>query len=92
MVLSIDIVPETETRLRQQAQAAGKDVRDFVSRLLDQAAAKPSLDEVLSSLRQQFAQNGVSDEQLIADITEAQADYRAQKQAQTNGPKQKNTA
>ncbi len=54
-------------------------MRAFVAQLVEQAAAKPSLDEMLAPLRQQFAQSGISDEELIADITEAQAEYRAER-------------
>jgi hypothetical protein len=83
MVLSIEIAPQTEARLRQQAQAVGKDVPAFVSQLIEQAAGKPSLDEVLLTLRKQFAQTGISDDQLISDITSAQAEHRADKRKKT---------
>jgi hypothetical protein len=83
MVLSIEIAPQTETRLRQQAEAAGKDVQTYVSQLVEQAAAKPCIDEILAPLRKQFAQMGVSDDQLIDDITEAQAQYRAEMRTKT---------
>ena len=79
MVLSIDIPPQTEARLRKQAEAAGKDVSAYVSDLIEQAAAKPSLDELLASVRKQFELSGVSEEQLIEDITQAQAEYRTEK-------------
>jgi hypothetical protein len=79
MVLNVDIAPQTEERLRQQAQAAGKDVRTFVSQLVEQAAAKPSLDELLAPLRKEFEATGISDAELISDITAAQAQYRAEK-------------
>ena len=52
--------------------------RPFESRG-ETAAARASLDEVLAPLRKQFAATDISDEQLIADITEAQAEYRAEK-------------
>jgi len=79
MVLTIELEPRTEARLRQQAKAAGKDVNSYVSKLVEQAAAKSSMDEILAPIRQQFAASGRSDEQLIADITEAQAEYRAER-------------
>jgi hypothetical protein len=79
MTLSIEIPPQTETRLRQQAEAAGKDVGVYVSELLVHVAAKPALDEILAPLRKQFADMGIGDEELVADITDAQTDYRAQK-------------
>jgi hypothetical protein len=77
MILSIDIPPQTESRLRQQAEAAGKDVRLYVSELVERAAAKPALDEVLGEMRKQFDGTGISDDELIRDLTEAQAEHRA---------------
>ena len=77
MVLNIDITSATELRLRRQAEAAGKDVQTYVSELVEQAASRSSLEERLAPIRRAFAQSGVSDEELIADITEAQAEYRA---------------
>lgn len=77
MVLSIELAPEIESRLREQARAAGKDLDEFVGQLVEHAVAKPSLDEVLAPLRKQFAESGTSDEQLVNEITAAQAAYRA---------------
>ena len=79
MMLSIDIAPQTEQRLRQQAEAAGKDVRQYVSEIVTQLASKPALEEILAPLRKRFAESGITEEELIADITEAQAEYRKQK-------------
>lgn len=79
MVLNIDVDPQTESRLQQQAKAAGKDVRAYVSELIELAAAKPSLEEALAPLRQQFSATGIGDEELLRDITDSQAEYRAQK-------------
>jgi len=83
MVLSIDITSQAEARLRKQAQAAGKDVKTYVSDLVEQAAARPSLDEVLAPLRNEFEDSGISDQELIEDITEAQAQYRAENHKKT---------
>jgi hypothetical protein len=79
MVLQIEIAPQTEQRLRERAQAAGKDVTAYVSQLVEQAAAKPNLDEVLAPLRKSFEASGVSDAELISDITAAQDEYRSTK-------------
>jgi hypothetical protein len=83
MVLSIEIPAKTEERLRQQAEAAGKGVQEYVSQIVEQAAARGSLDEELAPLRRQFAATGIGDDELIGDITEAQAEYRAAKHKKT---------
>ena len=77
MTVSIYLSPQTEARLRRQAQAAGKEIDAYVTQLIEQAAARPALDELLAPLRQQFADSGTSDAQLIEQITEAQTAYRA---------------
>jgi hypothetical protein len=79
MVLSIHIPPQTEARLRRQAEAAGKDMDSYVSQLVEQVAAKSTLDEALADLRREFAATGISDDELNRDITAAQAEYRAEK-------------
>jgi hypothetical protein len=79
MVLSIEIPPRTEERLRKQAEAAGKDVNAYVSQIVEQAAAKGSLEEELAGMRRRFAGTGIGDDELIQDITAAQAEYRAEK-------------
>jgi hypothetical protein len=83
MTLQISITPETESRLRRLAQSAGKDVSTFVSQLVEQAAAKPALDELLAPLRKQFAESGATDDELVDQITAAQHAYRAEQQKKT---------
>jgi len=80
VTLSISITRETEERLRKQADAAGKDVSTYVAEVVEQAAAKESLDQILSPLRREFAGSGTSDEQLTEEITIAQTAYRAEQQ------------
>ena len=60
MVLSINLNAQTEARLREQAQAAGKDVKTYASQLVEKAAATPSLDEVLAPIRKHFAASGIN--------------------------------
>lgn len=83
MTLQISITPETETRLRMLAESAGKDVSTFVSQLVEQAAAKPALDELLAPLRRQVAESGTTDEELVEQITTAQRAYRAEQHKKT---------
>jgi hypothetical protein len=83
MTLTISIPPATEARLREIAEAAGTDLPEYVSKLLEQVAARPALDELLAPLRKQFADSGVTDEQLVEQITAAQAAYRAEQRKKT---------
>jgi pyruvate carboxylase len=51
-------------QLAQRAARSGRDVADYASDLIEQAVAKPTLDEVLAPFRQQVADSGISDEQM----------------------------
>ncbi len=83
MVLQIELTQETEARLRVQAAAAGKDVFTYASELVARATAQPDLDAVLSPLRKQFESSGISQDQLIKDITDAQSEYRSEHHKKT---------
>ena len=78
MTLIVSVSPEIEAKLRRRAAAEGQDTSAYASKLLEQAVSRPSLEELLAPLRQQFAASGTTDEQLIQQITEARAAYRTQ--------------
>lgn len=80
MTLTLELTPAATARLRQQAEAAGQDLMSYAARLLERAAARPALDELLAPLRREFAESGMSDDELIARITEAQSTYRSDRQ------------
>lgn len=82
-MLTIEIPPQLEARLREQAEALGKDVNAYVAHLVAHAAERATLEKLLAPLREQFAATGVSDEELVADVTDAQAEYRESKQKKT---------
>lgn len=83
MTLTISIPPSTEARLRDIAKAAGTDVSGYVSKLLEQVVAKPSIEETLAPLRKQFSESGTSDEELIDQITAAQTAHREEHRKKT---------
>jgi hypothetical protein len=79
MTLQISVGSETEARLRRLAEAAGTDVESYVSRVVEQIAAKPALEELLEPLRKEFAASGTTDEQLTQEITAVRDAYRSDK-------------
>jgi hypothetical protein len=83
MLLQIQINSETETRLRENAAAAGKDVFVYASELVEQAVAGSNLDAILAPLRRHFEAVGTTDDELIQDITDAQAEYRSEQHKKT---------
>ena len=78
MVLNIKISQEAEARLKERAAAHGKDPTEYAAEIVEEAVAKPLLDEVLAPLRREFEESGMSDEQLLEQILAAQAEYRKQ--------------
>ena len=64
MTLTLPISAEAEASLRKRAAAAGQDMAAFATHLLERAAAKPSVDELLAPFRRQVADSGMNDDQL----------------------------
>ena len=79
MTLAIPLSPDTESKLRHRAAAVGKDPSVYAAQLLETAINHSDLDPILKPLRQQFAATGVTDEQLIDQITHARDEYRKQR-------------
>jgi hypothetical protein len=64
MTLSISISPSAEAKLREKAAAIGQPLDEYASRVLEQEATKPTVDEVLAPFRKQVAESGMSDDEL----------------------------
>jgi pantoate kinase len=64
MTISISLTPEAESKLRQRAAVLGQDLVTVASDLLEEAIARPSVDELLAPARKQVAESGMSDEQV----------------------------
>jgi hypothetical protein len=76
MTLVIPVSPDVESKLRERAAAEGKDPAAYAGKILEQAIARPSLDQILAPLRQEFAASGTTDEELVKQINEARDAYR----------------
>ena len=81
MVLSLSISAEAEAKLREKAVAAGVDLATYASKTLERVASRPSLEEVLKPLRDEFNESGMSEEQLTEFLEEAKHDSRAERRA-----------
>ena len=77
MVLNVPISAEAEAKLKAKAQAAGVDIATFAARTLERVAARPSLDEVLAPLREEFDRSGMTEEELTDLLEEAKHEMRA---------------
>ena len=81
MTINISLTPEAETKLRQRAAILGNDLVTVASDLLEQAIARPSVDELLEPARKQVAESGMSDPQLDGFFRELLTEVRDEKKA-----------
>lgn len=73
MTLSISLSAQTEAKLREKAASSGQPLDVYASHLLELAATKPTVDEVLAPFRKQVADSGMNDEELdqfLEDVRE----------------------
>lgn len=64
MTITIDLPSEVETALQEKASADGKDIQNYIEELLKKQALRPSLDEILAPVRQDFEESGMNEEDL----------------------------
>jgi hypothetical protein len=64
MTITIDLPVDIETALRKKASADGQDFQIFVLETLKTKAFKPSLNEILAPVRKNFADSGMTEEEL----------------------------
>ncbi len=60
--LTIDLTPDVKTALEHKAK--GQDIKLYVQKLIQKQALRPSLAEALAPVRQEFAESGMSEEDL----------------------------
>jgi hypothetical protein len=75
MTIRVQLNADEEIALKKKAQAAGIDVAAYALRVLRSEAKRPSLDELLAPVRTNFAQSGLTDEQIAQQ-------YEVEKHAQ----------
>ncbi len=66
MTLRVSISPEVEAKLRERAEALGRDTAQYAADLISQGVAAPTFDEVLGPVRHDFAQSGMTPDEIDA--------------------------
>ena len=66
--LTIRIPENIESILEERAKADGKDVQTFVEEMVKTQLLRPTLDEILAPLRKDFAESGMTEDELDALI------------------------
>jgi hypothetical protein len=79
MALKVPLSDDAEARLRERALAAGVDAETYAARVLEQQLSRPSLEEVLAPLREEFEASGMTEDELVELLEEAKHDMRAER-------------
>lgn len=83
MVVTLDISPEAEAKLKAKAAAAGVDVASYVGVLVEQSAKRPlSLREISGPIADEFDASGMTEEELVELLEVAKHEMRAERRAQ----------
>ncbi len=64
MEITITVPEEVERALEQRAAASGQDVKELVEDIVKEQALRPTLDEILAPVRKEFAESGMTENEL----------------------------
>ncbi|MGI8543869.1 MAG: hypothetical protein ACR2MD_10390 [Aridibacter sp.] len=82
MTLTIELKPETETRLKTRASAEGYEIDEYVKKLIEEDSNKlRTIDEIFSPFRENIEKCGVSENELDEIFTKARKEVFAEKNA-----------
>jgi hypothetical protein len=65
VTLSLNISPEIEAKLRQQAAVSGEPLEVYAAKVLAQAIVAPTIDELLAPVRNEAIASGMSEDELM---------------------------
>ena len=64
MTITIDLPSEVKNALQKKAWAKGKNIQTYILETLQTQVLKPSLDEILAPVRQDFEESGMIEDDL----------------------------
>ncbi|MEA2734709.1 MAG: hypothetical protein QOE14_1160 [Humisphaera sp.] len=80
--LTLHLTEEARSKLAQRAAAAGAELEEYVSQLVEQTARKPfSLRELSGDVHERFLASGTTDDQLAEELERAKHELRAERRA-----------
>lgn len=89
MTITINLPPETEEKIRTQAQQDGVKVDDYVKTLIAEAAerrerieraSEKSFQEILAPVHKEFEESGMSEEELTTFLEELREEVWQERQ------------
>lgn len=81
MEVTISVPPKIEEILGRKAAEKGQNIKEFIETLVERQAVKPSLDEILAPMREDFAKSGMTEDDLDALIKSERRGMREEKEA-----------
>ncbi len=64
MDITITIEPDVQAKLQQRAASLGKNVKKYLEEMVRTEVLRPSLDEILAPVRKEFAESGMTEDEL----------------------------
>lgn len=81
MEITINLQPETQEKLRQRALDSGRDVTEYVEKLIEKDLSAPmSLRDLYAPVRQQIKESGISEGELDSLLEEARDEAYRERQ------------
>jgi len=81
MELTITVPNEIKPILEEKAAASGQDIKAFIEGMVKAQVLRPTLDEILSPVRQEFAESGMTEDELDDFLNEVREEVWQEKQA-----------
>ena len=83
MEITINIPPEMQDKLQQRATDAGRDIAEYVEKLIEKHISDPpGIDEMLAPVRKQFEQTSLTEDELDDLVEEIREEVWQEKQTQ----------
>ncbi|HEX4052802.1 MAG TPA: hypothetical protein VHX86_00920 [Tepidisphaeraceae bacterium] len=81
--LTLRLSDQARAKLSEQAAQSGQDIAAVASDLIEQAIARPTVDELLAPYRKQVAESGMSNQELDDFFREQLEAHRREKRAKS---------
>ena len=82
MTITIRVSPDVGARLQEKARSQGQDVVEYVEVMVAEQARQPTLDELLAPVRQEFAESGMTEDELDEFMYAIRRQVNEEKRAQ----------
>jgi hypothetical protein len=80
--LTINISPEVQARLAERAKNSGQDIVEYVEVLVAEQISRPTLDEILAPVRREFAESGMTEDELDEFLYSMRRKVKEEKQVE----------